>query len=299
MAIANFGDFTRFRTTALCVCCHSFSPFIMSQLAMSICVWPLGQPFGHVSLLAMSMCVWPLSQTFSHVSLMAMYMCVWPLGQPFYQVSLLAMSMCVWPLRQPFYHVSLLAMSMCVWPLSQPFYQVSLLAMSMCVCVASRSAHLSSLSACHFYECVCVCGHSVSHFIMYLCLPYLCVSPVLSVCFTHLWLFVLCECVVYVRDCMCVFGCVYVYLHVHVCSAVCTYTFMYTCVRLCVWEQLDSSKSLVEQCVQGDGMVQINLEVKSQPGGQDGLRRPPPLSHCHPPVSCTPWDDQLVAHTMR
>ncbi|XP_052824356.1 GA-binding protein alpha chain isoform X1 [Octopus bimaculoides] len=29
---------------------------------------------------------------------------------------------------------------------------------------------------------------------------------------------------------------------------------------------LDSSKSLVEQCVQGEGMVQINLEVKSQPG---------------------------------
>lgn len=30
--------------------------------------------------------------------------------------------------------------------------------------------------------------------------------------------------------------------------------------------QLDTSKSLVDQCVQGDGMVQINLEIKSQPG---------------------------------
>lgn len=30
--------------------------------------------------------------------------------------------------------------------------------------------------------------------------------------------------------------------------------------------QLDSNKSLVDQCVQGEGMVQINLEVKSQPG---------------------------------
>ncbi|KAK7105654.1 GA-binding protein alpha chain-like isoform X2 [Littorina saxatilis] len=30
--------------------------------------------------------------------------------------------------------------------------------------------------------------------------------------------------------------------------------------------QLDSNKSLVEQCVQGEGMVQVNLEVKSQPG---------------------------------
>lgn len=29
---------------------------------------------------------------------------------------------------------------------------------------------------------------------------------------------------------------------------------------------LDSSKGLVDQCVQGEGMVQINLEVKSQPG---------------------------------
>lgn len=30
--------------------------------------------------------------------------------------------------------------------------------------------------------------------------------------------------------------------------------------------ELDSGKSLVDQCVQGEGMVQINLEVKSQPG---------------------------------
>ncbi|XP_055866534.1 GA-binding protein alpha chain-like isoform X1 [Biomphalaria glabrata] len=30
--------------------------------------------------------------------------------------------------------------------------------------------------------------------------------------------------------------------------------------------ELDSSKSLVDQCVHGEGMVQINLEVKSQPG---------------------------------
>ncbi|XP_076457817.1 GA-binding protein alpha chain-like isoform X2 [Babylonia areolata] len=30
--------------------------------------------------------------------------------------------------------------------------------------------------------------------------------------------------------------------------------------------QLNSDKSLVEQCVQGEGMVQVNLEVKSQPG---------------------------------
>jgi len=30
--------------------------------------------------------------------------------------------------------------------------------------------------------------------------------------------------------------------------------------------ELDSDKSLVDQCVQGEGMVQINLEVKSQPG---------------------------------
>jgi len=30
--------------------------------------------------------------------------------------------------------------------------------------------------------------------------------------------------------------------------------------------ELDSEKSLVDQCVQGEGMVQINLEVKSQPG---------------------------------
>lgn len=30
--------------------------------------------------------------------------------------------------------------------------------------------------------------------------------------------------------------------------------------------ELDTNKSLVEQCVQGEGMVQINLEVKSQPG---------------------------------
>lgn len=30
--------------------------------------------------------------------------------------------------------------------------------------------------------------------------------------------------------------------------------------------ELDSNKSLVDQCVQGEGMVQINLEVKSQPG---------------------------------
>ncbi|XP_062572893.1 GA-binding protein alpha chain-like [Saccostrea cucullata] len=30
--------------------------------------------------------------------------------------------------------------------------------------------------------------------------------------------------------------------------------------------ELDTSKSLVDQCVQGEGMVQINLEVKSQPG---------------------------------
>lgn len=30
--------------------------------------------------------------------------------------------------------------------------------------------------------------------------------------------------------------------------------------------QLDSDKSLVEQCVQGEGMVQVNLEIKSQPG---------------------------------
>lgn len=30
--------------------------------------------------------------------------------------------------------------------------------------------------------------------------------------------------------------------------------------------QLDTTKSLVDQCVQGEGMVQINLEIKSQPG---------------------------------
>ncbi|KAK3107650.1 hypothetical protein FSP39_019170 [Pinctada imbricata] len=30
--------------------------------------------------------------------------------------------------------------------------------------------------------------------------------------------------------------------------------------------ELDTTKSLVDQCVQGEGMVQINLEVKSQPG---------------------------------
>ncbi|BFZ13652.1 hypothetical protein BsWGS_16691 [Bradybaena similaris] len=30
--------------------------------------------------------------------------------------------------------------------------------------------------------------------------------------------------------------------------------------------ELDSEKSLVEQCVQGEGMVQVNLEIKSQPG---------------------------------
>ena len=30
--------------------------------------------------------------------------------------------------------------------------------------------------------------------------------------------------------------------------------------------ELEADKSLVEQCVQGEGMVQINLEVKSQPG---------------------------------
>lgn len=30
--------------------------------------------------------------------------------------------------------------------------------------------------------------------------------------------------------------------------------------------QLDTNKSLVDQCVQGEGMVQINLEIKSQPG---------------------------------
>lgn len=29
---------------------------------------------------------------------------------------------------------------------------------------------------------------------------------------------------------------------------------------------LDPTKNLVEQCVQGEGMVQINVEVKSQPG---------------------------------
>ena len=43
----------------------------------------------------------------------------------------------------------------------------------------------------------------------------------------------------------------------------------YMSVIYFVWigcSQLDSSKSLVDQCVQGEGMVQINLEVKSQPG---------------------------------
>jgi len=30
--------------------------------------------------------------------------------------------------------------------------------------------------------------------------------------------------------------------------------------------KLDPTKNLVSQCVQGSGMVQINVEVKSQPG---------------------------------
>ena len=30
--------------------------------------------------------------------------------------------------------------------------------------------------------------------------------------------------------------------------------------------QLDPDKNLVSQCVEGTGMVQINVEVKSQPG---------------------------------
>ncbi len=30
--------------------------------------------------------------------------------------------------------------------------------------------------------------------------------------------------------------------------------------------QLEPTKNLVSQCVQGSGMVQINVEVKSQPG---------------------------------
>lgn len=29
---------------------------------------------------------------------------------------------------------------------------------------------------------------------------------------------------------------------------------------------LDASRNLVDQCVQGEGMVQINVEVRSQPG---------------------------------
>jgi len=37
-------------------------------------------------------------------------------------------------------------------------------------------------------------------------------------------------------------------------------------VTVVVGSQLDTRKSLVDQCVQGEGMVQINLEVKSQPG---------------------------------
>ncbi|CAG5120911.1 unnamed protein product [Candidula unifasciata] len=32
--------------------------------------------------------------------------------------------------------------------------------------------------------------------------------------------------------------------------------------------ELDGDKSLVDQCVQGEGMVQVNLEIKSQPGVQ-------------------------------
>ena len=36
--------------------------------------------------------------------------------------------------------------------------------------------------------------------------------------------------------------------------------------------QLDTRKSLVDQCVQGEGMVQINLEIKSQPGMDDHSR---------------------------
>ena len=38
--------------------------------------------------------------------------------------------------------------------------------------------------------------------------------------------------------------------------------------------QLDTRKSLVDQCVQGEGMVQINLEIKSQPGMDDHSVRP-------------------------
>ena len=35
---------------------------------------------------------------------------------------------------------------------------------------------------------------------------------------------------------------------------------------ICPSFQLEPTKNLVSQCVQGSGMVQINVEVKSQPG---------------------------------
>ncbi len=50
-------------------------------------------------------------------------------------------------------------------------------------------------------------------------------------------------------------------------------TFLWSCflnartiVCYCNLFQLEPTKNLVSQCVQGSGMVQINVEVKSQPG---------------------------------
>lgn len=56
------------------------------------------------------------------------------------------------------------------------------------------------------------------------------------------------------------------------------YVLFYSKSVLAIILQLDTNKSLVEQCVQGEGMVQINLEVKSQPGNQIiFMKSPPPV----------------------
>lgn len=56
------------------------------------------------------------------------------------------------------------------------------------------------------------------------------------------------------------------------------YVLFYSKSVLAIIQQLDTNKSLVEQCVQGEGMVQINLEVKSQPGNQIiFMKSPPPV----------------------
>ncbi|XP_064651576.1 GA-binding protein alpha chain-like [Lineus longissimus] len=71
--------------------------------------------------------------------------------------------------------------------------------------------------------------------------------------------------------------------------------------------ELDADKNLVEQCVQGEGMVQINVEIKSQPGikpkinivdilkqTEEEIESAPPISQPAPPVAHSQPGSKLV-----